>query len=140
MELTIGRQEAEATAQREPLNGLTADEVLALMTEVMRTAWGNPSSQHPQGAAARAMGKGHPNRLRYAAPTGTVVIRWDGSHQPDVWNVPAPEMDPHEARQELARRPRLPLFRCLHSLEKLSCSSAPSCPPQGCGGTRRDLI
>ena len=30
------------------------DEVLALMTEVMRTAWGNPSAQHPQGAAARA--------------------------------------------------------------------------------------
>src|SRR5687767_14260668 len=30
-----------------------ADEVLALMTEVMRTAWGNPSAQHPQGAAAR---------------------------------------------------------------------------------------
>src|SRR5512140_1085262 len=31
-----------------------SDEVLALMTEVMRTAWGNPSSAHPQGAAARA--------------------------------------------------------------------------------------
>ena len=30
-----------------------SDEVLALVTEVMRTAWGNPSSQHPQGAAAR---------------------------------------------------------------------------------------
>ncbi len=30
------------------------DEVLALMTEVMRTAWGNPSAAHPQGAAARA--------------------------------------------------------------------------------------
>ena len=30
-----------------------ADDVVALMTEVMRTAWGNPSSQHPQGAAAR---------------------------------------------------------------------------------------
>ncbi|HEY1540003.1 MAG TPA: aminotransferase class V-fold PLP-dependent enzyme [Solirubrobacteraceae bacterium] len=30
-----------------------SDEVVALMTEVMRTAWGNPSSQHPQGAAAR---------------------------------------------------------------------------------------
>src|SRR5258706_6573017 len=29
------------------------DEVLALMTEVMRTAWGNPSAAHPQGAAAR---------------------------------------------------------------------------------------
>ena len=57
-----------------------------------------------QGVAARAMGKGHPNRLRYAALTGTVLIRWDGSHQPDVWNVPAPEMDPQEARLELARR------------------------------------
>ena len=31
-----------------------SDDVLALVTEVMRTAWGNPSSQHPQGAAARA--------------------------------------------------------------------------------------
>ncbi|MEO8549980.1 MAG: aminotransferase class V-fold PLP-dependent enzyme [Kofleriaceae bacterium] len=30
-----------------------SDEVLALLTEVMRTAWGNPSAQHPQGAAAR---------------------------------------------------------------------------------------
>ena len=30
-----------------------SDEVLALMTEVMRSAWGNPSAQHPQGAAAR---------------------------------------------------------------------------------------
>lgn len=31
----------------------TSDEVIALMTEVMRTAWGNPSAAHPQGAAAR---------------------------------------------------------------------------------------
>jgi cysteine desulfurase len=31
-----------------------SDEVIALMTEVMRTAWGNPSASHPQGAAARA--------------------------------------------------------------------------------------
>jgi cysteine desulfurase len=30
-----------------------SEPVLALMTEVMRTAWGNPSAQHPQGAAAR---------------------------------------------------------------------------------------
>jgi hypothetical protein len=56
------------------------------------------------GAAARAMGARHANQLRYAAPTGTVVIRWDGSHQPDVWNVPAPDIDPYEARLELARR------------------------------------
>lgn len=31
-----------------------ADEVIQLMTDVMRTAWGNPSAAHPQGAAARA--------------------------------------------------------------------------------------
>jgi hypothetical protein len=57
-----------------------------------------------QGAAASAMGVKNANQLRYAAPTGTVLIRWDGSRQPDIWNVPAPEIDPHEARLELARR------------------------------------
>jgi hypothetical protein len=57
-----------------------------------------------QGAAARAMGAKHPNELRYAAPTGTILMRWDGSHQPDIWNVPAPDIDPYEARLELARR------------------------------------
>jgi hypothetical protein len=57
-----------------------------------------------QRAAARAMGANDPNRLRYAATTGTILIRWDGSHQPDIWNVPAPEMQPHAARLELARR------------------------------------
>lgn len=57
-----------------------------------------------QAAAARTMGAKDANQLRYAAPTGTVLIRWDGSHQPDIWNVPAPEMDRHEARLELARR------------------------------------
>jgi cysteine desulfurase len=31
-----------------------AEDVLAAMAEVMRTAWGNPSAQHPQGAAARS--------------------------------------------------------------------------------------
>jgi hypothetical protein len=44
------------------------------------------------------------NRLRYAAPTGTVLIRWDGARQPTVWTVPAPEVDPRKARLELARR------------------------------------
>ncbi|HTR51920.1 MAG TPA: aminotransferase class V-fold PLP-dependent enzyme [Kofleriaceae bacterium] len=40
-----------------------SDEVVALMTEVMRSAWGNPSSQHPQGAAARAYLDGARTRL-----------------------------------------------------------------------------
>jgi len=45
-----------------------------------------------------------PNRLRYAAPTGTVVIRWDGARQPTIRSVPPPDLDPREARLELARR------------------------------------
>jgi hypothetical protein len=45
-----------------------------------------------------------PNRLRYAATTGTVVMRWDGARQPLIWTVPRPEMSPGAARSELARR------------------------------------
>jgi winged helix DNA-binding protein len=45
-----------------------------------------------------------PNRFRYAAPTGTVLIRWDGARAATVWTVPAPEVDPRDARLELARR------------------------------------
>ena len=55
------------------------------------------------GEAGRALGE-HPNRLRYAAPTGTVLIRWDGARQPTVWTVPPPGLDPSKARLELARR------------------------------------
>jgi hypothetical protein len=54
--------------------------------------------------AGKAVGRGHPNRLRYAAPTGTVLIRWEGARQPMVWTVPRPDIDPREARLELARR------------------------------------
>ena len=46
----------------------------------------------------------HPNSLRYAAATGTVLIRWEGARRPTVWTVPPPEVDPREARLELARR------------------------------------
>jgi len=55
------------------------------------------------GEVGRALG-GHPNRVRYAAPTGTVLIRWDGARQPVIWTVPRPEVDPRDARLELARR------------------------------------
>jgi hypothetical protein len=75
-----------------------AQEIAARLAEALAGA------RMTQGAAARAMGANHANSLRYAAPTGTVVIRWDGARQPEIWNVPAPEMDPHEARLELARR------------------------------------
>ena len=55
------------------------------------------------GEAGRALGV-HPNTLRYASLTGTVLIRWDGARQPTVWTVPQPAVDPREARSELARR------------------------------------
>ena len=46
----------------------------------------------------------HPNSLRYAALTGTVLIRWGGARQPTVWTVPRPDVEPLEARSELVRR------------------------------------
>jgi hypothetical protein len=55
------------------------------------------------GEAGRALGE-DPNRLRYAAATGTVVIRWDGARQPTIWTLPPPGVDPLDARRELARR------------------------------------
>ena len=55
------------------------------------------------GEAGHSLGV-NPNRFRYAAPTGTVLIRWDGARAATVWTVPAPEVDPRDARLELARR------------------------------------
>ena len=55
------------------------------------------------GQAGLALGV-HPNSLRSASLTGTVLIRWDGARQPTVWTVPPPAVDPAEARLELARR------------------------------------
>ncbi len=55
------------------------------------------------GEAGSALGV-HPNSLRYAAPTGTVLIRWDGARLPAIWTVPPPEVDARDARLELARR------------------------------------
>jgi hypothetical protein len=55
------------------------------------------------GAAGDALGV-HPNSLRYAAATGTVLIRWEGARQSAVWTVPRPDADPRDARLELVRR------------------------------------
>ncbi|MCI0585060.1 MAG: winged helix DNA-binding domain-containing protein [Chloroflexi bacterium] len=55
------------------------------------------------GEAGHALGV-NPNALRYAAPTGTVLIRWDGARLPTIWTIPPPEISPAEARLELARR------------------------------------
>ncbi|HZR48753.1 MAG TPA: crosslink repair DNA glycosylase YcaQ family protein [Streptosporangiaceae bacterium] len=57
----------------------------------------------PYAEAGQKLGRHH-NSLRYAAPTGTVLIRWEGARQPVIWAVPRPEVDPRTARLELARR------------------------------------
>lgn len=54
--------------------------------------------------AGRAVGVQNHNSLRYAAATGTVLIRWDGARQPTLRTVPPPEIDALDARLELARR------------------------------------
>ena len=41
------------------------------------------------GEAGRALGV-NSNLFRYAAPTGTVLIRWDGARQATIWTVPRP--------------------------------------------------
>ena len=53
--------------------------------------------------AGRGIGE-HPYRLRYVAPTGTLLIRWEGARAPAIWTVPRPEVDPLDARRELVRR------------------------------------
>lgn len=53
--------------------------------------------------AGHALGMDH-NMFRYAAPTGTLLVRWEGAGKPLIWTCPAPDMDPFEARVELARR------------------------------------
>ena len=74
-----------------------------------RTSWRPASTRTLDGRkinsneVAEAFGM-HPNSLRYAALTGTVLIRWDGARRPTVWTVPAPDLDPQAARLELARR------------------------------------
>lgn len=78
-----GRRRAEAAAAR----------VHALLGDA-RSAYGQ---------AGRHLGV-NPNSLRYAATTGTVVMRWDGARAPMIWTVPRPEVDPRDARLELARR------------------------------------
>jgi len=55
------------------------------------------------GEAGHALGV-HPNALRYAAPTGTVLIRWAGARLPTIWTVPPAGDDPLAARLQLACR------------------------------------
>jgi len=53
--------------------------------------------------AGQALGV-HGNRLRYAALTGRLAIRWEGARRPLVWTVPPPDISADAALLELARR------------------------------------
>src|SRR5438067_8137782 len=75
-----------------------ADEDLAAR---LRELLGDASMSYAD--AGRALGE-HPNRLRSTARTGTVLLRWEGARRPTIWTVPRPQIDPHQARLELARR------------------------------------
>lgn len=68
----------------------------------LKAAIGGERTGHEE--AGRAVGAANPNMLRYAAATGTVLIRWNGARQAVVWTVPPPAGDPRDARLELARR------------------------------------
>lgn len=71
------------------------------VAEQLKTVLGDARITDREAAASVGM---HPNRFRYAAPTGTVAIRWEGARAPTIWIVPAPDIDPVEASIELARR------------------------------------
>jgi hypothetical protein len=93
---TLGRLPEEPGARRR------AEDIAARLHALLGSGNGG-SARMTDGAAGRALGE-HPNRLRYAAPTGTVLISWDGARAPTIWTVPAPDVDPGDARLELARR------------------------------------
>lgn len=88
---TLGRLPEDATGRRRAED--TAARLRAFLGE----------RRMPYGQAGHSMGV-HPNALRYGAPTGTILMRWDGARQPVIWMVAPPDVEPREARLELARR------------------------------------
>lgn len=87
---SLGRYPDDARGQR------VAEEMSAGMRGVLG------AGRMPDREVARALGVG--NGIRYAAPTGTILIRWEGARAPTIWAVPRPDADPAQARLELARR------------------------------------
>lgn len=85
------------TMPDDPKGRQRAEELAARLDELLR------GKRAPYGEAGDALGM-NPNRLRYAAATGTVLLRWEGARQSTVWTVPAPQVDARQARLELARR------------------------------------
>jgi hypothetical protein len=87
---TLGRHPDDERGRRR------AEDLAALMHGFLR---GRRMTDRELGAGIRVG-----NRMRYATTTGTLLIRWEGARAPVIWGVPAPEIDPLDARRELARR------------------------------------
>jgi hypothetical protein len=88
---TLGRMPDDVAGRRRAVE--TADRLEAFLAGRTMT----------YSEAGRGMGH-NPNSLRYATTTGRVLIRWDGARRPTVRMVAAPDVDPLDARLELARR------------------------------------
>jgi hypothetical protein len=87
---TVGRYPDDARGRR------VAEE----MAELLQRHLGEERMTDREAGQRASVG----NRMRYATTTGTVLIRWEGARAPVIWTVPRPEIDPLEARRELARR------------------------------------
>ncbi len=87
---TLGRWPDDARGRR------VAEEMAAAMRGVL----GDRRMRDRDVADALGVGNG----IRYAAPTGTILIRWEGARAPTIWAGPQPDVDPSDARLELARR------------------------------------
>jgi DNA glycosylase AlkZ-like len=87
---TLGRYPDDARGRR------VAEEMAASMGDVLG------DRRLPDREVSRTLGVG--NGIRYAAPTGTILIRWEGARAPTIWTVPRPNVEPGDARLELARR------------------------------------
>lgn len=105
-------EHAAFTLGRLPRMGRTRDRAEDLAARLHAHLDGRRLAIDPVGEALRV----HPNSLRYAALTGTVLIRWAGARQPWLWTVPRPDLTPATALQELVRR-------YLHSLGPSSAES-----------------
>jgi hypothetical protein len=88
---TLARWPDDARGQR------VAEEMAARMRDVLGNRWMRDRE------VADALG-GVGNAIRHAAPTGTILIRWEGARAPMIRAVPPPDVDPADARLELARR------------------------------------
>jgi hypothetical protein len=87
---SVGRYPEDARGRR------VAEE----MAEGLRKVLGSRRLRDREAAVALGVG----NAIRYAAPTGTILIRWEGARAPTIWTIPRPEIEPKDARMELARR------------------------------------